>query len=87
MKDRLMQDFKDAMKAKDATKKAVVTEIRGAIKNKEVNERIDVNEAQITALIQKIQKEMNESLDAFKKAGNEEQVAELTARLEIIATK
>jgi uncharacterized protein len=86
MKTRLMNDFKESMKAKDATKKAVVTEIRGAIKNKEINEKIEVTDAQITTIIQKIQKEMNESLDAFEKAGNAEQVAELKARLEIVAT-
>ena len=44
MKDRLMTDFKEAMKAKDSTRKAVITEIRGAIKNKEINEKIEVNE-------------------------------------------
>jgi uncharacterized protein len=86
MKARLMNDFKESMKAKDTTKKAVVTEIRGAIKNKEINEKIEVSDAQITVIIQKIQKEMNESLDAFEKAGNAEQVSELKARLEIVAT-
>ena len=85
MKDRLMTDFKEAMKAKDSTRKAVITEIRGAIKNKEINEKIEVNESQIIALIQKIQKELNESLDAFKKAQNAEQVKELEGRLTIIA--
>ena len=64
MKDRLMADFKEAMKAKDSTRKAVITEIRGAIKNKEINEKIEVSETQIISIIQKIQKEMNESLDA-----------------------
>lgn len=86
MKARLMNDFKESMKAKDTTRKAVVAEIRGAIKNKEINEQIEVNDAQIITIIQKIQKEMNESLDAFKKAGNEEQVHELESRLDFVAT-
>lgn len=86
MKDRLMADFKEAMKAKDSTRKAVITEIRGAIKNKEINEKIEVSEAQIISIIQKIQKEMNESLDAFRQAGNEAQIEELEGRLTIIST-
>ena len=86
MKARLMNDFKEAMKAKDTTRKAVVAEIRGAIKNKEINEQIEVTDAQIITIIQKIQKEMNESLDAFKKAENEEQVHELESRLDFVAT-
>ena len=86
MKARLMNDFKESMKAKDTTRKAVVTEIRGAIKNKEINERIEVNDAQIITIIQKIQKEMNESLDAFKQVGNEEQIHELESRLDFVAT-
>ena len=81
-----MSDFKEAMKAKDSTRKAVITEIRGAIKNKEINEKIEVNEKQIIAIIQKIQKEMNESLEAFKQAGNEAQIEELEGRLTIIET-
>ena len=86
MKDRLMADFKEAMKAKDSTRKAVITEIRGAIKNKEINERIELTEAQIISIIQKIQKEMNESLEAFKQVDNAEQVEELEGRLTIIST-
>jgi len=86
MKDRLMADFKEAMKAKDSTRKAVITEIRGAIKNKEINEKIEVSETQIISIIQKIQKEMNESLDAFRQAANEAQIEELEGRLTIIST-
>ncbi|WDE95421.1 GatB/YqeY domain-containing protein [Lentisphaera profundi] len=86
MKARLMNDFKESMKAKDSTRKAVVAEIRGAIKNKEINEKIEVSDAQIIVLVQKIQKEMHESLDAFEKAENAEQVAELKARLVLVAT-
>ena len=86
MKARLMNDFKESRKAKDSTRKAVGAEIRGAIKNKEINEKIEVSDAQIIVLVQKIQKEMHESLDAFEKAENAEQVAELKARLVLVAT-
>ena len=86
MKARLMNDFKEAMKAKDTTKKTVIAEIRAAIKNKEINEKIEVTEAQIIALIQKILKETNESAEAFEQAGNAEQVAEMKARVEILGT-
>ncbi|WDE99281.1 GatB/YqeY domain-containing protein [Lentisphaera profundi] len=86
MKDQLMADYKEAMKARDNIRKAVITEIRGAIKNKEINEKIEVDEKQIIAIIQKIQKEMNESLEAFEKVGNYDQVIELEGRLTILST-
>ena len=86
MKDQLMADYKEAMKARDNIRKAVITEIRGAIKNKEINEKIEVDEKQIIAIIQKIQKEMNESLAAFEKVGNYDQVIELEGRLTILST-
>ena len=83
MKARLMNDFKEAMRNKDAIKKTVVAEIRAAIKLKEINESIELDDAQIITVIQKIQKDTTESLEAFETAGNEEQVAEMKARIEI----
>ena len=83
MKARLMNDFKEAMRNKDAIKKTVVAEIRAAIKLKEINESIELDDAQIITVIQKIQKDTAESLEAFEKAGNEEQIAEMKARIEI----
>ncbi|MCM8537995.1 MAG: GatB/YqeY domain-containing protein [Lentisphaeraceae bacterium] len=83
MKTRLMNDFKDAMRNKDAIKKTVVAEIRAAIKLKEINESIELDDAQIITVIQKIQKDTAESLEAFEKADNSEQVAEMKARIEI----
>ena len=79
-----MDDFKEAMRAKDETKKTVVAEIRAAIKNKEINEQIQLSDAEIISLIQKIQKETNESLEAFETAGNPERVAEMKARIELV---
>ena len=83
MKARLMNDFKEAMRNKDAIKKTVVAEIRAAIKLKEINESIELDDAQIITVIQKIQKDTTESLEAFEKADNPEQVAEMKARIEI----
>jgi uncharacterized protein len=85
MKARLMNDFKEAMRAKDDTKKTVIAEIRAAIKNKEINESIVVDEAQIITLIQKIQKETNESLEAFEKVGNPERIAEMKEKIELVS--
>ena len=80
MKARLMNDFKDAMRNKDDIKKTVVAEIRAAIKLKEINESIELDDSQIITVIQKIQKDTAESLEAFEKAENADQIAEMKAR-------
>ena len=56
MKARLMNDFKEAMRNKDAIKKTVVAEIRAAIKLKEINESIELDDAQIITVIQKFRR-------------------------------
>ncbi len=70
----LVDDFKSAMKEKDLVIKPLVksvnTEIRGAIKNREIETKTELTDIEITDIIKKIIKETNESVEGFTSGGN-----------------
>jgi len=84
MKDRLMADLKAAMKEKNVPMKEVIADIRGSIKNKEVELKRELKDTEILSVIKKTCKELNESADAFTKAGiaYQSQVLESLQKLE-----
>ena len=53
LKEKLMEDLKDSMKSKDTIRKNTITMVRAAIKQKEVDERIEVSEEAILDIISK----------------------------------
>lgn len=57
LKERLMADLKDAMKNKDKLRKDVITMVRAAIKQKEVDERVELDDSDIENIIGKQLKE------------------------------
>lgn len=69
LKDRLTSDFKDAMKAKDTVKKETINLARAAIKQVEVDERRELSDAEIVAIIAKQVKMRKDALADFEKAG------------------
>ena len=60
LKERLMADLKDAMKNKDKLRKDVITMVRAAIKQKEVDERVELDDSDIENIIGKQLKEKKE---------------------------
>lgn len=77
LKEKLMEDLKDSMRSKDTIKKNTITMIRAAIKQKEVDERIDVSEEAILEIISKQLKEKRMAIEEFKK-GQREDLVQLT---------
>ncbi|HOK62601.1 MAG TPA: GatB/YqeY domain-containing protein [Soehngenia sp.] len=77
LKDKLMDDMKNSMKNKDTIRKNTITMIRAAIKQKEVDERKDLNDEEILDIISKQLKEKKMVIEDFKK-GNREDLVELT---------
>ncbi len=84
LKTRIINDMKSAMKAKDKDALKAVRMILGAIKQKEVDERIEVTDAQVLAVIQKMVKQRNDSISQFKDAGRDDLVEVEEAELVII---
>ncbi|MDD2495855.1 MAG: GatB/YqeY domain-containing protein [Tissierellia bacterium] len=77
LKEKLMDDLKESMKSKEKVKKNVVTMIRAAIKQREVDERIELDDTDIIDIIAKQIKQKRDSIDGFEK-GNRQDLVDLT---------
>jgi uncharacterized protein YqeY len=84
LKTRIINDMKIAMKAKDKDALKAVRMIVGAIKQREVDERIELDDAQVLAVIQKMVKQRKDSISQFKDAGRNDLVEIEEAELVII---
>ncbi|MDD2190632.1 MAG: GatB/YqeY domain-containing protein [Eubacteriales bacterium] len=69
LKDRLLNDFKESMKAKDDIRKNTVNLARAAIKQYEVDHRVELNDQDIIAILTKQVKMRKDALSDFEKAG------------------
>lgn len=74
------------MRAKDKPRLATLRLITAAIKQQEVDERIELNNAQVLALLDKMCKQRRESISQFEKAGRDDLIAQETSELELIQT-
>jgi uncharacterized protein YqeY len=84
LKARVINDMKLAMKAKDKDALKAVRMILGAIKQKEVDDRIELDDTQVLAVIQKMVKQRKDSISQFKDAGRTDLVDIEEAELVII---
>ena len=84
LKKRITDDMKSAMKAKDKQTLKAVRMILGAIKQKEVDERIELDDAQVLAVIQKMVKQRKDSISQFSGAGRTDLVEVEEAELVVI---
>ena len=86
LKLKITEDMKAAMRAKEATRLATIRLLTAAIKQKEVDERIEVNDAQVLAIIEKMIKQRKDSISQFE-AGGRLDLAEIEkAELAILST-
>ena len=84
LKKSITDDMKSAMKAKDRQALKAVRMILEAIKQKEIDERIELNDAQVMTVIQKMVKQRKDSISQFSDAGRSDLVEIEEAELEII---
>lgn len=84
--DKLNQDLKEAMIAKDQLRKDTIQSIRSAIGYVKVEKGEDLTDDEIIKLLQKEQKKRKESEELFRKGGNDESADKEKAESEIIAT-
>lgn len=68
--DELKDEIKAAMKAKDKVRLSILRQVHGEIKNIEVNERRDIEDADVDAMLKRLIKQTRETLDGSIKAGN-----------------
>jgi len=84
LKKRITDDMKSAMKAKDKQTLKAVRMILGAIKQKEVDDRIELDDAQVMTVIQRMVKQRKDSISQFSDAGRTDLVEVEEAELVII---
>lgn len=84
LKDRLMNDFKEAMKARDEIKKNTVNLARAAIKQYEVDNREELDDEGIINILTKQVKMRKDALSDFEKAGRTDLLEAYTREIEVL---
>ena len=84
IKEQISNDIKDVMRAKDKEKLSAMRLITAAIKQVEVDERIEIDEARMLVILDKLVKQRHESISQFKAAGRDDLVVQEQYELDII---
>ena len=72
LKDQVTEDMKTAMRAKDSERLGTIRLLLAACKQKEVDERVVLDDAQVIAIIDKMIKQRKDSIEAFTKAARQD---------------
>ena len=86
LKTRILEDVKSAMRAHEREQLAVLRLVTAAIKQKEVDERIDLNDEQVLLVLGKMVKQRRESIEQYEKADREDLATKERFELGLIQT-
>ena len=84
LKDRIQDDMKAAMRAKDKQRLGAIRLILAAIQQREVDERIELNDGQTLAVLEKMVKQRRESLAQYQNAGRADLADQEAFEIELI---
>ncbi len=84
LKDRITEDMKAAMRAREAERLGAIRMLLAAVKQKEVDERVAVDDAAVMGIIEKLIKQRKDSIEQFGKAGRDDLVQKETAELHLL---
>ncbi len=84
LKDRITEDMKAAMRAKESDRLLTIRGLLAAVKQKEVDGRITVDDAALVAIVDKLIKQRKDSISQFAAAGRDDLVAKETAELAVL---
>lgn len=84
LKDRITEDMKAAMRAKETDRLGTIRLLQAAIKQREVDERIELDDAAVLAVIDKMLKQRKDSITAFEQAGRDDLVAKEAAEVAVL---
>jgi len=84
LKDSITEDMKSAMRAKDTERLGTIRLLLAAMKQKEVDERIELDDAAVLAIIEKLIKQRKDSISQFQAAGRDDLVAKEQAELVVL---
>ena len=84
LKEQITEDMKSAMRAKETERLGTIRLLLAAIKQREVDERITVDDAGIIAIVEKLIKQRKDSIEQFQKAGRTDLVDQESKELGIL---
>ncbi len=86
LKDQITEDMKTAMRAKDSERLGTIRLLLSAMKQKEVDERVVLDDAMVVAIVDKLIKQRKDSIDAFKKAERADLADKEEAEIKVLQT-
>ncbi len=84
LKDQITEDMKTAMRAKDAERLGTIRLLLSACKQKEVDERVVLDDAMVIAIMDKMIKQRKDSIDAFTKADRKDMADKEAAEITVL---
>ena len=84
LKDRITDDMKDAMRAKDSARLLTIRGLLAALKQREVDERIELDDAAVIAIVDKLVKQRKDSIQQFTAGGRQDLVDKEAAELKVL---
>ena len=84
LKDQITEDMKTAMRAKDSERVGTIRLLQAAMKQKEVDERITLDDAGVVAIVDKLIKQRKDSIAAFEGAGRQDLAAKEKAEMAVL---
>ena len=84
LKDQITEDMKTAMRAKDSFRLGTIRLLLAAAKQKEVDERVVLDDAALVAIVDKLIKQRKDSIDAFTKADRQDLVDIEEAEMKVL---
>ncbi len=84
LKDQITEDMKTAMRARDSVRLGTIRLLLAACKQKEVDERVTLDDVAVTGIIDKLVKQRKDSISAFTSAGRQDLADKETAELAVL---
>ena len=84
LKDRITDDMKAAMRAKDAARLLAIRGLLAAVKQREVDERTVLDDAAIVGIVDKLVKQRKDSIEQFTAGGRQDLVDKERAELQVL---
>ncbi len=85
LKDRITEDMKAAMRARDAQRLSAIRLLLAALQQREVDERIELDDAAVIAVVEKLGKQRRDSIEQFSRANREDLADRERFELDVLA--
>ena len=85
IKERINEDTKAAMRAKDAERLGAIRMLSAAIKQREIDERVELGDAEVVGVVDKLVKQRKDSVAAFEKASRQDLADKESAEIAVLS--